>query len=141
MEERLSENLGSWRFYMRLYGLFAGLAVILAAVGIYGVISYSVGRRTHEFGIRMALGAQRGEVLKMVLREGFVLAGVGLVIGVAAALGLTRLIANRLYGIEANDPLTYAAVALTLTLVAMAACAVPARRAAKVDPMVALRYE
>jgi len=141
MKRRLSDNLGEWRFYMRLYSIFAGLAVILAAVGIYGVTSYSVGRRTHEFGIRMALGARRGDVLRMVLREGLLLAGIGLVIGLAAAFGLTRLIANQLYGIEPTDPSTFVAVSLTLLGIALLACYVPARRAANVDPMAALRHE
>jgi putative ABC transport system permease protein len=141
MEDRLSQSVASQRFYMRLYSIFAALAVTLAAVGIFGVMSYSVSQRTHEFGIRMALGADRGDILKLVVRQGLVLVLIGVAIGVVAALGLTRLIASRLYGVTATDPVTFTAVALVLVGVALLASYIPARRATKVDPLVAFRHE
>jgi predicted permease len=141
MDEIISSSLAARRFSMILFGVFAMLALVLSSVGIYGVISYLVGQRTHEIGIRIALGAQRRDVLRLVLGEGARMALLGVVIGLAAALGLTRLMANMLYGVSATDPLTYAAVAILLTMVALAACYIPARRAMRVDPMVALRYE
>lgn len=128
-------------FYMQLLGIFAGVAVLLAAVGIYGVMSYSVNERTHEIGIRMALGAHRADVLGLVAKLGLKLTGIGVAIGVGLALGLTRLISSFLFGVKPSDPITYAAVALGLAGIALLACYIPARRAAKVDPMVALRYE
>jgi putative ABC transport system permease protein len=141
MDHLLAESIGDWRFFMRILGLFAGLAVMLAVVGIYGVMSYSVNERTHEIGVRMALGAQRGDVLGLVTKLGLQLTGVGVAIGIVMALGLTRLMSAILYGVKPSDPITYAAVAFGLGCVAMLACFIPARRAAKVDPMVALRYE
>ncbi len=113
----------------------------MACIGIYGVVSYLAGQRTHEIGIRMALGAERQDVLLMMLGEAAEMALLGVVIGLVAALGLTRLMAKLLFGIGAHDPLTFVIVAGILTLVALAACYIPARRATKVDPMVALRYE
>ena len=141
MDELLSGTVSPQRFSAALISILAGLALLLAAVGIYGVMSYMVGKRTHEIGIRMALGAQPGNVLRMVIREGMLLASAGIVAGIGGALGLTRLMASLLYGLSATDPATFAAVALLLALVALAACYIPARRAMKVDPMVALRYE
>jgi putative ABC transport system permease protein len=126
---------------MRLLGVFATMAVLLAAVGIYGVMSYSVNERTHEFGIRLALGAQEGDILGLVGRLMLKLTGIGIVLGVALGMGVLRLISTFLYGVRPTDPLTYGAVAVFLAGIAVVACYLPARRAIKVDPLVALRYE
>lgn len=141
MEETVARSLAARQFAMDLLGIFAGLALVLACVGIYGVISYLAGQRTHEIGIRMALGAQRANVLRMVVGEGARMALIGVALGTAAALGLTRLMANQLFGISPHDPLTFAGVALLLAMVALGACYLPARRAMRIDPMVALRQE
>jgi putative ABC transport system permease protein len=141
MEDVLATSLGDYRFYMELLGIFAGVAVLLAAVGIYGVMSYSVNERTHEIGIRMALGAERSDVLGLIARLWLKLTFMGVAIGVALALGVARLISSFLFGVKPTDPLTYAAVAVGLATVALLACYIPARRAMKVDPLVALRYE
>src|SRR5262249_19507051 len=126
---------------LALLGTFAGLALLLAVVGIYGVVAYSVGQRTHEFGIRMALGAQPRQVLAMVVGQGLKTLAAGLGLGLAAAFALTRLMASLLYGIRPSDALTFALMAAILSVVAMLATYLPARRAAAVDPMVALRCE
>jgi predicted permease len=141
MNEVVSNSFAARRLSMILLGVFAALALLLACVGIYGVISYLVGQRTHEIGVRIALGAQRSDVLRLVIGHGARMALLGVAIGVGTALGLTRLMANQLFGVSAHDPLTFAGVAMLLTLVAIAACYVPARRAMRVDPMIALRHE
>ncbi len=141
MDEILSGSLVMQRFEMLLLGVFAGLAVVLAAVGIYGVMSHLVAQRTHEIGVRMALGAVPREVLGLVLGRGMLLAGAGALLGLAGALGLTRLLTSQLYGFRPNDPLTMGAVTALLLLVALVACVIPARRATRVDPLIALRSE
>jgi putative ABC transport system permease protein len=141
MQSYLDQNLSGQRLSAMLLGLFAALGLVLAAVGIYGVIAYMVSLRRHEIGIRMALGASRGDVLRMVLGSGARLALVGIGVGVALGLGLMRLVSSLLYGVKASDPAIYALGALVLGVVAMLACYVPARRAMKVDPATALRYE
>jgi predicted permease len=143
MDEIISSSLAARRFSMILLGTFAALALLLSSVGIYGVVSYLIGQRTHEIGIRMALGAQRKDVLGLVLGEGLKMSVAGVAMGLAAAIGLTRFLAkfSMLFGVSATDPLTFAGVAVFLTLVALVACWIPARRAMRVDPMMALRYE
>jgi predicted permease len=141
MDHIIADTLAARRFSMILLGIFAGLALLLSTVGIYGVISYLVGQRTQEIGIRVALGARRADILGLVLNRGMKMALIGVGAGLLASLGLTQLIVDMLYGVSPVDPLTFWGVALVLTLVAFAACYVPARRAMRVDPMVALRYE
>ena len=139
MDSIVADSVASQRFSMILLVVFAALALLLAAVGIYGVISYVVGQRGHEIGIRMALGARPQDILRLVLGGGGKLAAIGVVLGLAAAFGLTRLMASMLYGVRASDPLTFAGVALLLTLVALAAAYIPARRAARVSAMRTIR--
>jgi len=141
MKQVLADSIGLWQFYMQLLGIFATMAVLLAAVGIYGVMSYSVNERTQEIGIRVALGALPEDVLRMVATLGLRLALIGVIVGAIFALGLARLISSFLYGVKPSDPLTYFLVAAGLVGVALLACYIPARRASKVDPMVALRYQ
>jgi putative ABC transport system permease protein len=144
MQKIAADSMSSQRFPMILLGAFAGLALLLASVGIYGVISYSVSQRVHEIGIRMALGAERREIFRTVIGQGLRLALVGLAIGATSALILTRLLSSfshLLYGVGASDPVTFASVSVLLIAVSVWACYVPARRATKVDPMVALRHE
>jgi predicted permease len=139
--EQIDRLLFQERLVARLAGFFGVLALVLACVGLYGLLSYEVSRRTREIGIRMALGARAESVLKLVLRQGIALAIVGAAVGIGVALGVMRYLASMLYDVHANDPLTMIGVALLLTVVALAACYIPARRAMRVDPMVALRYE
>jgi ABC-type antimicrobial peptide transport system permease subunit len=141
MEANVHESLAPQRFNLFLLGLFAALAVFLAAVGVYGVLSYTVTQRTREIGVRMALGAQRSGLLAMTIGEGMKLTLIGGIIGLAGAFLLTTLMASLLYGVSAHDPLTFAGVAALLFLISLAACCFPALRATKVDPLVALRYE
>lgn len=141
MDDLLRRSLAERRFNMFLLGLFAGLAITLAAVGLYGVMSYSVSQRTHEIGIRMAVGARRSDVLRLVMGQGVRLAVAGLAVGILGALALTRWMASLLFGVTPTDPATFAAVTLLMMAVVLLACLVPARRAMKVDPMVALRDE
>jgi predicted permease len=141
LNEVISDSFSARRLSMILLGVFAALALVLACAGIYGVISYLVGQRTHEIGVRIALGAQRSDVLRLMLGQGARMALLGVCVGVAASLGLTRLMSRLLFGVSATDPLTFAGVGVTLALVALAACYIPARRALRVDPLVALRHE
>jgi putative ABC transport system permease protein len=141
MEKALFNYTESRRTYMKFISLFAGVGLVLAAVGLYGIMSYLVARRTHEIGTRMALGAERTDVLKLVLKKGLTLIAVGLAIGVAGALALTRALASLLYGVTPTDPVTFVVVSLLLTAVGLLACYIPARRATKIDPISALRYE
>jgi putative ABC transport system permease protein len=141
MDQVISESTARQNFNMLLLTIFAGLALLLAAIGIYGLMSYTVEQRTQEIGIRMALGAARGDMLKLVVRQGMLLSGIGVVIGLAASFGLNHYLSTLLFGVKATDPITYAAVAAILISVALLASYIPARRATRIDPMIALRYE
>jgi putative ABC transport system permease protein len=141
MDERLSNSVAGRRFQMFLLGTFAAMALVIAIVGIYGVISYAVSQRTHEIGIRMALGAQASDVLRMVVWRGMRLTLIGVALGLAAALALTRVMKNLLFNVSATDPATFALITFLLVVVAFIASYIPARSATKVDPLQALRHE
>jgi putative ABC transport system permease protein len=141
MDEIIGKSVAQPRVYALLLGIFAGLALILASIGIYGVMSYSVTQRIHEIGIRMALGARPIDVLKLIVRQGLVLALIGVFLGVIASLALTRVLASQLYGVTPTDPVTFTTISVLLILVAVIACSIPAMRATKVDPMIAVRHE
>jgi putative ABC transport system permease protein len=141
MDKLVARNIAQDRLHMLLMGSFGTLALLLAAVGIFGVMSHSVSQRTSEMGIRMALGARQSDLVRLVLREGLKLVVIGVVLGLTGAIVLTRFIASMLYGVSVTDPLTFATVSMVLFLVAALACYIPARRATKVDPMAVLRYE
>ncbi len=141
MEEIVARSISTQRLTMFLLSIFSALALILSAVGIYGVISYLTSQRTHEIGVRVALGASSNDVMRMVLGQGLKITLIGVAIGLAAAFGLTRLITTLIYGVGTTDPITFASVAILLSGVALFACYIPARRAMRVDPMIALRYE
>ena len=141
LDQALSDSIAPRRFNLFLLGTFAAVALLMAVIGIYGVMAFWVTQRSHEIGIRMALGARKWDVLAMVVGQGLKMAGIGLGIGMVGALALTRFLASLLYGVKPTDPETFVAVALILTAVAIVASYIPARRATKVDPMVALRYE
>ena len=141
MNDVLSESISRPRFNSQLISLLTAIALILTVVGIYGIISYSVSHRTHEIGIRLALGALPIDILRMVIAHGLKIALLGIAIGLAAALMLTRLIRSLLYQVSATDPLTFIAMPMVIAVVAIAACYIPARRATRIDPMISLRYE
>jgi putative ABC transport system permease protein len=141
MEEVVSDSLAQRRFAMQVVGLFGVLALLLASIGIYGVMAFSVSQRTREIGIRVALGASRANILRWVMRQGLVLIAIGVATGLIASFALTRLLRNLLFGVAPTDAITYGALAVVLVVVALLACYIPARRATKVDPLVALRYE
>jgi ABC-type antimicrobial peptide transport system permease subunit len=141
MEELLQTGTAAPRFLAVLLGSFGGVALVLASLGIYGVLAYTVSQRTREIGVRIALGAAPASVRRMVVRNGMVLAGIGMVIGLAGALGLSQFLRKQLYEVKPTDPFIYAGVAVLLLGVALLACWIPARRAARVEPMTALRYE
>src|SRR5262245_6388754 len=139
MKELLSRSVAARRFNAQLLAIFAGLALLLAGVGVYGVMNYSVAQRTRELGVRMALGASRGDVLRLVIRQGMTLTIIGIAIGLGTAFLLTRALKGMLFGVSATDPLTFTLIAALNVRMALLACYIPARRAAKVDPMIALR--
>lgn len=141
LEKLVSDSIAQPRFNMVLLAIFAGLALILASVGIYGVMSYSVMQRTQELGVRMALGAQRRDIFSLVLKQGIILALIGVGIGLVGAIGLSKALSSVLYGISATDPVTFISVAVIMVAVALMACFFPARKATKVDPLTAMRYE
>jgi putative ABC transport system permease protein len=141
LEQYISDQMQGFRQYVLMLGVFGGVALVLALIGIYGIMAHTVTQRTNEIGIRMALGASSRQVLRLVLRRGLLLIGIGLVLGLAASVGLTRVISSQLWGVTATDPITFAFVVAGLASVAVLACYIPARRALKVDPVIALRYE
>jgi ABC-type antimicrobial peptide transport system permease subunit len=141
MEQIVIESTARNEFNMTLLSIFAGIALLLAAVGIYGLMAYTVQQRTQEIGIRMALGAQRGDVLRLVLCHGLLLCLIGIALGISCAFGVIRLIKSLIFGVSPTDPVTFVSVAVLWAGVALAACWIPARRASRVDPMEALRHE
>jgi putative ABC transport system permease protein len=141
MQQVVADKLWQQRFNLQLIGLFGAVALIMASVGLYGVMSYSVNQRTQEVGVRMALGAQAGDVVRMIVGQGMKLSLLGVVLGLGCAMALTRLLTGLLFGVSTTDPLTFVLIAVLLMVIALLACYIPARRAARVDPLVALRYE
>jgi putative ABC transport system permease protein len=141
MEDVVWSSVARPRFYVLLLTFFAGVALLLAMMGIYGVMSYAVTQRRHEISIRMALGAQTGDVVRLVLRNGMAMTLIGVVLGLIVSYALTRFLSVFLYGVKPTDPLTFAVVALLLSAVALLACFIPAKRATRVDPMITLRHE
>jgi putative ABC transport system permease protein len=141
LEDLVSASVAQPRFYALLLALFAGIALTLAVIGIYGVMTYAVSHRTHEIGIRMALGAEASRIVRMIVGQGVLLIGVGVLLGLLAARGLTGVLRDLLFGVQPTDPVTFALIASGLALAALLACWIPARRATKVDPLIALRCE
>ena len=141
MEEYVAASVAQRRFTSVLCTVFAGAGLLLAIVGLFGVMSYSVAQRTHEIGVRVAVGAAKTDILQLILKEGMGITIVGIVVGLVGTLAVSTILKSQLYGVSARDPLTFLGVILLLAMVALAACYIPARRATRVDPMVALRYE
>jgi putative ABC transport system permease protein len=141
MADVFSASVANTRLVVLLFGVFSMFALLLASIGIYGVIAYSVAQRTHEIGIRLAVGAQTRDVMKMIIKQGMILALIGAGLGLAGAFVATRVMRGLLFGVSATDPLIFIGVSLLITMVALLACYIPARRATKVDPLIALRYE